>query len=119
MASEEDLEFLLSLQKEFHDDARDALTECENLLLEFENNKTEDQMDDFKRRLHSLKGSARAVEYEKMASALHKLEETCANSAAAEFVDNSLKTLDGLKDYVEKLDDEDKESAEGVIAGLI
>lgn len=97
----EDQEFLESLRKDFIDETFDLLLKCEESLLNFEKNYDEKFFQEYMRTLHSIKGSARAVEFDAFASTLHLIEGLGLKSKDQQFVEISLASLDGIKESLE------------------
>src|SRR3989339_756532 len=98
----EDQEFLETLKEEFFAEAEDSLDECEKILMNLESKsaKSED-VKNYKRILHSMKGSAHAVDLKKLAEALHKMEDLIQNGDEPKAIDLSLKFIDLIRSFVE------------------
>lgn len=99
--NEEDAEFLESLRKDFVEETFDLLNKCEECLLNYENGFDEIHYQDYMRRLHSIKGSARAVEFDLIASTIHLIESVGQKTQKEKFVELSLSSLDGVKNAIE------------------
>lgn len=99
----DDLEFLESLKKDFLEECQGNLEKCEECLLNFEQNKNDDEIRSYLRVLHSIKGSAKAVEYNKMAAAIHQIESLGSNTGHPQFIEVSLSLLDELKDVLKTI----------------
>lgn len=113
LSSDEDLEFLASLRKDFFIEGKDRLLEAEVALLDFESTQNELKLLDYKRILHSVKGSAKAVEEIDYATLVHKIEDRIQGSVDEQFFDLNLKFIDISKQYFEaSLKEED-------VSGLI
>lgn len=96
----EDLEFLKTLQLEFIGETTDSLLSCEDCLIKYEKQKSPEVLREYLRILHSIKGSARAVEFEKIAMTVHKLEGLGNKPDAENFVEFSLKSIDSLSEGI-------------------
>jgi chemotaxis protein histidine kinase CheA len=97
----EDLEFLKTLQLEFIGETSDSLLACEDCLIKYEKQKSPEQLREYLRILHSIKGSARAVEFEKIAMTIHRVEGLGSKPEADNFVELSLKSIDTLREGIE------------------
>ena len=76
-------DFLESLRQEFLDTSGFTLDECEKLLLKAEKISDPTLFDEFRRQLHSLKGSAQAIQLGDIGKALHDIEAGFANLSTA------------------------------------
>jgi chemotaxis protein histidine kinase CheA len=99
--NDEDLEFLRTLQLEFIGETIDSLAQCEDCLIKYEKQKSSDVLREYLRCLHSIKGSSRAVEFEKIAMTIHKVEGLGSKPDSDIFVELSLKSIDTLRDAIE------------------
>ena len=97
----EDLEFLKTLQLEFIGETSDSLLSCEDCLIKYEKQKSPEVLREYLRVLHSIKGSARAVEFEKIAMTIHKVEGLGSKPDSENFVELSLKSIDTLREAIE------------------
>ena len=97
----EDLEFLESLKQDFIEECLESLQKCEECLLSFEKNKSDEVLREYLRVLHSIKGSSRAVEFDKIAKAVHQIESLGQKTNEPQFVELSLSLVDDLRDAVE------------------
>ncbi len=97
----DDLEFLKTLQLEFIGETTDSLLQCEDCLIKYEKQKDPEILREYLRYLHSIKGSARAVEFEKIAMTIHKVEGLGSKPDAPHFIENSLKSIDTLREAIE------------------
>lgn len=98
----DDIEFLNQLRKEFLESVSFELPNCEELLMDYEKNQDFEALVKLMRILHSLKGSAQAVEMTEFSQALHAFESTCVLQKdklipATSFVSQQLKQLDKIK----------------------
>ena len=96
--NDDDLDFLKTLQLEFIGETTDSLNLCEGCLIQYEKQKSPDHIRELLRNLHSMKGSARAVEFEKFAMTIHKVESLGSNLDDPNFVEYSLFAIDKLRD---------------------
>jgi chemotaxis protein histidine kinase CheA len=99
--NDEDLEFLKTLQLEFIGETTDSLLLCEDCLIKYEKQKSPELLQKYLRILHSIKGSARAVEFEKIAMTVHKVEGLGSKPDSEIFVELSLKSIDTLREAIE------------------
>lgn len=97
----EDAEFLESLRKDFVEETFDLLSKCEESLLNYEQGFEESFYLDYMRRLHSIKGSARAVEFDLIASTVHIIESIGQKNKREKFVELSLSSLDSIRNSLE------------------
>lgn len=98
---DDDLEFLRTLQLEFIGETTDSLLGCEDCLIKYEKQKSPEVLREYLRLLHSIKGSARAVEFEKIAMTIHKVEGLGSKPEAENFIELSLKSIDTLREAIE------------------
>jgi chemotaxis protein histidine kinase CheA len=96
--NEEDQEFLESLKKDFIEETFDLLLKCEESLLNFEKKYEEEYFQEYMRLIHSIKGSARAVEFDLVASTIHLIEGLGQKSKDHTFVELSLLSIDGIRE---------------------
>lgn len=113
--SDEDLEFLQSLKNDFYVETKDSVERAESLLLNFESSKDELSLLDYKRLLHSVKGSAKAVEEAEYAMIVHKVEDSIAGDKGEAFFELNFKFLDISKNYLEMARSGDFDSAQAVL----
>lgn len=102
-----DLEFLESLRQDFFDETMENLEKCEECLLKFENNKEDSLLREYLRLLHSIKGSARAVEFDKVATAIHQIESLGHKNEHAQFIEVSLSLVDDLRTVMQLIKSKD------------
>ncbi len=118
--NDEDLEFLASLRKEFFIDALESLEKAEKIILEFENGKDENLISEYKRILHSIKGSAKAVEENDLAHCIHTIEDKLKEKESKDnFVDYQLGYLDLAKNYLTYSKIPDKKASDHYISLMI
>lgn len=96
----EDLEFLESLKQDFIEETMENLEKCEECLLKFERDKSEDHIREYLRLLHSIKGSARAVDFDKVGTTIHQIETLGHKNQEPTFVEISLSLVDDLRDVM-------------------
>ncbi len=96
----EDLEFLKSLKIDFFVEAEDSLEKAEASLLQYEQKSSDLDLMDYKRCLHSIKGSAKAVDESDFALCLHKIEDTINSNRSETFFEINFKFLDYAKNYI-------------------
>lgn len=111
---DDDSEFLAELREEFFTEAKETLLECENILINIENGDSSG-FDQYKRQLHSLKGSAHAVDLKKIAAILHTMEDWIKDNKITEIVEISLTTIDYIRQAVEASDSGDEAGAEQIL----
>ncbi len=97
---DEDLEFLKSLKNDFFIEAWDSLEKAEASLLLYESKSSDLDLMDYKRTLHSIKGSAKAVDEADFALCLHKIEDTIATTKNEKFFEINFNFLDLAKNYI-------------------
>jgi chemotaxis protein histidine kinase CheA len=114
----EDQAFLEELRRDFIDEASDLLSKCEESLLNFEKNFDEAYYQEYMRIIHSLKGSARAVEFDAIASTIHLIESLGQKFKGHAFVENSLSSIDGIKDALECIKKNDLSKMEDILANV-
>lgn len=98
----DDSDFLEQLKTEFIDNLQFDISSCEELLLKYEKNGGDQHITDLLRVMHSMKGSAHAVEMHDIANVLHELESYAiqhkSNSTPrTEFVSQILRGMDQIK----------------------
>lgn len=98
---DDDLEFLRTLQLEFIGETTDSLLGCEDCLIKYEKQKSPEVLREYLRILHSIKGSARAVEFDKIAMTIHKVEGMGSKPDSDYFIELSLKSIDTLREAIE------------------
>ena len=108
---DDDLEFLQSLKNDFYTETQESLEKCEASLLNYESTKSELSILDYKRTLHSIKGSAKAVDEADFALLVHKIEDTIAGNKDATFFDINFKFLDFAKNYIDSLKTNESQDA--------
>jgi chemotaxis protein histidine kinase CheA len=101
LSDDEDLEFLQSLKNDFYLETIESFEKAEASLLSFESTKNDLSLLDYKRTLHSVKGSAKAVDEAEFAVLLHKLEDSITGEKNDHFFDINFKFLDFAKKYIE------------------
>ena len=101
MNNDEDKEFLISLRDDFLIETKESLEKCEKLLLDLEINYSEEHFKEYLRVLHSMKGSARAVELAIYSSLFHYLESQALKKDPA-YIDTTLKIIDSLNLILQK-----------------
>ncbi|MBF0362667.1 MAG: Hpt domain-containing protein [Oligoflexia bacterium] len=103
----DELEFLKELRDEFFQDTPEQLDSCEECILAFKDTSDNANLDKLKRTIHSLKGSAQAVDLAKMASHFHKFETIIAASAGksdkGKMVIFLLSFIDNIRTYLTAL----------------
>lgn len=117
--NEEDQEFLESLRKDFLEETFDLLVKCEESLLNFESTSDQAYIQEYLRLIHSIKGSARAVEFDSIASTIHLIESLAQGARDHKFIENSLKSLDGLKEGLESAKCKNFGEMEMVISSIV
>lgn len=97
--SDEDLEFLQSLREDFYVETLDSLEKSEAILLEFEDTHNELKKLEYKRILHSIKGSAKAVEEDRFAKIVHIIEDSLS-CVSTESIDFQFQFIDASLEYM-------------------
>lgn len=120
MDSDEDKEFLETLKSEFYGEAKEGFEKCENLLLEYKESADAKKIDEFMRVLHSMKGSARAVDLNDIAACFHAVETKCLDLKAKgdTNIDSMLAYLDKFNEYIDLMAANDPDTAAMIIADL-
>lgn len=120
--SDDEKEFLEVLRGEFFGEASEALDNCESVILAYENSTDPEQITELKRLLHSIKGSSRAVDLMDLSETLHVFESRCElevqNSNPSEFVKVSLKCVDGIRNYLESVQEGNESGASGILSSI-
>ncbi len=98
----DDRDFLEQLKTEFIDNLQFDIGSCEELLLKYEKDGSEQHITDLLRVMHSMKGSAHAVEMHDIAAVLHELESHAIQhktqkNPRTEFVSQILRGMDQTK----------------------
>ena len=104
---EED-EFLKELEREFYGESESTLQFLEENFLSFETTGDVNTIDEVNKALHSMKGSAQAVDLEMLGSFLHKFETYVQENYSGDrkiFVSDCLSYTDRLKEYIQHLSD--------------
>ncbi len=110
--NDEDQEFLESLRCDFVIEASEMLAKCEESLLNYEVEFNISFYQEYMRFIHSMKGSARAVEFNTFASTIHNIESIGQKSKDQQFVELSLKLIDEMKEVVNLMKSRDYEQME-------
>lgn len=118
LSDSEDLEFLKSLKEDFYTETVDSLEKSEALLLDFEQTQNDFKKVEYKRILHSIKGSAKAVEEDHFAKCIHLIEDSLMNLAPDSSMDLQLKLLDACLQYVKFKKYNEIENAEEKLSEL-
>ena len=116
---DDDLEFLKNLKEEFYIETADSLEKSETLLLDFEETQNELKKLEYKRILHSIKGSAKAVDEDKFASIIHLIEDSLINLAADSSMDMQFKLLDASLNYIRLKKQNDLVESEKQLAEIV
>ncbi len=115
LSSDEDLEFLQSLKKDFYIETMDSIEKAESLLLNFESKQDELSLLDYKRILHSIKGSAKAIDEAEFALLVHKVEDSILKDKNAAFFDLNFQFIDFCKNYIDLKRSEDDDGANNLL----
>ncbi len=97
---QDEVEFLLSLTRDFIVDARFQLDELEEAGLSLENALDASLLSNTRKLLHSLKGSAQAVDFQEFAHVVHQMESLLAARSDGPAVGVLLNVVDRLKEYL-------------------
>jgi len=106
MPDKEESEFLEELKEEFLDGVFFELDDCEEFILKFEKSADRNDLLELKKKLHSMKGSAQAVQIDNVAEYLHKLESTIDHLEKLKsdrIVNVVLEEIDHLRKFFENL----------------
>lgn len=117
--NQDDQDFLESLRKDFIDETFDLLLKCEESLLNFEKNFDRTYFQEYMRIIHSIKGSARAVEFDSIASTIHLIEGLGQKSKDHLFVEKSLNSIDGIKEALEFIKNNNTSEMETTLASIV
>lgn len=115
--SDDDLEFLQSLKDDFYVETLDSLEKSEAILLEFEDTHNELKKLEYKRILHSIKGSAKAVEEERFAKIVHTIEDSLS-CVSTESMDFQFQFLDASHEYMKMRKQNDDSGADKQLSEL-
>lgn len=96
---DEDAAFLQSLREDFYLETLDSMEKSEAALLDFEASQNELKKLEYKRILHSIKGSAKAVGDDAFAKIIHVIEDSLS-SVSHDSMDFHLKFLDAAREYI-------------------
>ena len=98
MGDDMDDEFLQELREGFCSECIDSLDASEGLLLSYESDPNPETINAFKRQMHGMKGSSRAVGLANFSSYVHAMETYCTRLESGDGeVDFLFKCLDHLK----------------------
>lgn len=112
-------EFLAKLREEFLQEGRESLDACEGVLLNLEkSNEADSYMKELLRLIHSIKGSAKAVEMKNLAAALHLYESYCASKDKS-FIDTSFKVIDMLRASLTLMGDSNSAGGNEIITKVV
>jgi chemotaxis protein histidine kinase CheA len=117
--SKEDLEFLQSLRDEFFAESIDRFDDLENMLLSINPQNAEETIQNFKRAIHTIKGSAAAVDLKAFVSLIHLMESQLSDLTKKEISDLALKLLDVMRKYVSHCTKTGIEKGEGFVIKVI
>ncbi|MBF0312552.1 MAG: Hpt domain-containing protein [Oligoflexia bacterium] len=102
---QDELEFLNEIRVDFYKDAPDQLNSCEEYILKYKDSGDIEEIGKLKRVVHSLKGSAQAVEFMKMANYFHLFENVLVKNIDAlkqdPYIDFMLNFVDNIRKYTE------------------
>lgn len=97
---QDEIEFLMTLIKDFIVDARFQLDELEEMGLALESAPDGARLSDARKLLHSLKGSAQAVAFPEFSAVVHQTETLLAARSDAAAIGAFLGVVDRLKEYL-------------------
>jgi len=118
MSAAEDLEFLKTLRDEFMVEAKETLDEFERTMMAYD--KGQADMISYKRTLHSLKGSAHAVDLKDIAKVLHIMETECMDCKNnPHYSDLSLKRIDLIREWIGAMEDDNEDEASNIANTLL
>ena len=113
--SEEDAEFLAILKQEFVEETPENLEECERYLMDYHDNGDEELIVDLKRKIHSIKGSAKAVDMPELSDALHyfedRIDSLLTSGEKEKIYDEGLRVVDSVKLYLTSVEDESEDTS--------
>jgi chemotaxis protein histidine kinase CheA len=116
LLNDDDDEFLKALRDDFFVETNDSFEKCESLLLNYEETQNELKLIEYKRILHSIKGSAKAVSEDEFANVIHLLEDTLISKSKDGLIDFQLKILDSVSSYINAMKENDETSASAALA---
>lgn len=103
--------FFENLKKEFLETILEQIEQCEIDLLDFEKNQTLNSFESYKKKLHSIKGNASAMDEKNIKRATHLIETVCKKPSAKYFFDKNFKYIDYIKAVInDQLTEEQKEA---------
>lgn len=103
--------FFENLKKEFFETMLEQIEQCEIDLLDFEHNQTISSFENYKKKLHSIKGNASAMEEKNIKRATHLIETVCKKPGTKYFFDKNFKYIDYIKAVInDQLTEEQKEA---------
>jgi chemotaxis protein histidine kinase CheA len=109
--SAEDSAFLDGLKKDFLDESRLELDAWEENLLDYDSDGDSSYLDDFKRQVHSMKGSSAAIGLVEANQILHELENWLQRAQSGmsrkDMVTSALKFVDQMRVYCSALANKD------------
>ncbi|MCK6594493.1 MAG: Hpt domain-containing protein [Bacteriovoracaceae bacterium] len=103
--------FFENLKREFFETMHEHITQCEIELINFEQNHQEIHLENYKKKLHSIKGNASAMDEKNIKRATHLIETVCKKPQSKYFFDKNFKYIDFIKAVIKsQLSDEQKEA---------
>ncbi|MFK8138794.1 MAG: Hpt domain-containing protein [Bdellovibrionales bacterium] len=119
----DELDFLMNLKEEFVEEGLEHIDSLEGAALEYEREGDLEVLTGFKRKLHSFKGSAQAVDEDVFAEKLHLLEtklEACIQGQRFDdFMQFIYPLIDKMRDYVNSMENGGDESVLSEIVTLV
>lgn len=103
--------FFENLKKEFYTTMQEQIEQCEIELVNFEQTQQIALLESYKKKLHSIKGNASAMDEKNIKRATHLIETVCKNPNSKYFFDKNFKYIDYIKMVIkDELTDEQKEA---------
>lgn len=104
---QDEQELIQQLRLEFFHTTEDDLLQCEQCILKFEVDRSIAHIQTLKRLIHSLKGSAKAIDFYALADRLHHFESELdldlASNDHKKLVNAALKQIDNFRAQIELL----------------
>ena len=120
MGITDDAEFLEDLKKEFYAESIEMLDACESILMnlpaEALNTENDPDIQDYLRKLHTMKGSAQAMSLKDMVKIIHTMETNARNK---NFTDLSLKVIDVLRKSVFYMENCEEDKAYQIFSDVL
>ena len=107
-------EFLSSLRLQFCEEGLEGIDRWEALVLKLEQSPTPEGTTDVKKVLHNIKGSSRAVGFDRLSIIVHQLEsDLMSRKMDKAFVDEMLLAIDEIRAFLNQIKSQDGAFEEG------